>query len=799
MGWRGERRLAGDCSGTAGASSERRPRRGRRRLLLATIVAVLLGAWSAATALASPEMPEPSYANTFFAFVYDAPLGTDADYAASRSALLARASGGPFASIGFTTYYPVDLPWSADLTDPILTSPSRVVLEGILDRLENDGLVYHVAAMLGMSRFPWIYDDGKRDDRRNAQWFLDNEIVAPGVSRGQAPVAAWVTPSRYARRLRRHMEAKTRAFAAMLAELRDAHPDTLISASGDAEAELSDARVDANLPYADQIIADYSPFAILEFRDWILRTGLYGEGGPYAGQGYKRKKRKEDFAQGASALTPENLARFNATFGTAFTSWDLEYFNWSLDDPIDGDPHAIRFKKYKKRKFAVLPTAGASHIAGGFDAPRGPRDPGAKWWKLWLKFRQAMLANFARDVATWVTSTPGGAGEPALTPDRWYSHQIPADYLSGRYPGVFDPSLRLQTSASTLATAFIPPAVGSVGVTILDRFELAGFGPPGGYNRTSAFALDDIEARGFANWGIPEYSPSWPIDVAPDTDVARIAAQWHRVHGAGAHMAALTPWPHFINTANGDALGAFLAEVSDAPRASGYVPAARDLFVKQLYADLLGRIPTPNEVAAAVGAIADGSEPRPRLIADLIASQDVQETSRDVLLLYLGLLGRQPELQELDDRVAYVTGGGCTGACRQQRRRDIVEAMAATAEYQARFGGTSPTADVFVTTLYQGVLQRDPSASDVSVWTGLLANGIFTRVQVAQLFAEGAEHVALVGATISVQLTYLSTLARLPTSDELTEWSARVAGGLSTRGLAQTFLLSPEYRARFAS
>ena len=252
----------------------------------------------------------------------------------------------------------------------MLTSPSRGNLDAILTRLEGDGLVYHVAAMLGMSRFFWMYEGAKREDRRNAQWFLDNLIVPPSVAKGRSPIDAWVTPSRYARKLRRHMEAKCRAFAAMFVELRAAHPETLISASGDAEAELSEARLDPSVPFDDQIIADYSPFAVLEFRDWLLRVGLYAADGPYAGQAYRRK-RSDDFAQGVSALTPENLARFNANFGTAFTTWDLEYFNWSLADAIDGDPHAIRFTKYRKKKFAPLPTAGSTWIAGGFDAPRG--------------------------------------------------------------------------------------------------------------------------------------------------------------------------------------------------------------------------------------------------------------------------------------------------------------------------------------------------------------------------------------------------------------------------------------------
>jgi len=78
-----------------------------------------------------------------------------------------------------------------------------------------------------------------------------------------------------------------------------------------------------------------------------------------------------------------------------------------------------------------------------------------------------------------------------------------------------------------------------------------------------------------------------------------------------------------------------------------------------------------------------------------------------------------------------------------------------------------------------------------------LGAGLVTRTQVARLFTEGTEHLARTDGAASVVLTYLGTLARLPSGPEIAEWSARLAGGLSKRGLAQTFLLSAEYRARF--
>ena len=771
------------------------------RILHALLTALLVAAlsWPLAAA-ASPDLSPPSYDNTFYAFVYDAPLGSDADYAASRDALLARAVPGPYARLGFTTYYPLDLAWTADLASPLLASPATSSLEAILARLQGDGLVYHVSAMLGMSRFFWIYGDAKREDRRNAQWFSDNLALIVGSPERKIPVDAWVTPSRYARKLRRHMEAKVRAFAKTFEELRAAYPDTLISASGDAEAELSEARVVAGLPADQQIIADYNPFAILEFRDWLLRTGLYANDGPYAGQAYRKKKR-DDFGQGVTALTPENLARFNASWGTSFTSWDLEYFPWSLTDPIDGDPNAIRFDKYKKGKFEPMPESGGKHVAGGFDAPRGPLDPGKKWWKVWLKFRRQMLANFARDVSTWMT-TPGPNGEPALPPDRWYTHQIPADYLNGTQPGGLMP-LRLQTSASTLDTALLPASVGSPGLTILDRFELANHGPPGGYNRTSAYSFDAMEALGLPNWGIPEYSPSWTIDVVPDTDVAGITAQWHRAYGAGAHMAGFTPWPHWTETANGDALGAFLDEVSDAPRANSYVPAARDAFVSQLFADLLHRTPTSGELAARVAAIADGSTPRPRLVADLLASTEGRETVVALVRLYLALLGRQPTLDEFAQQAAALTapngGIACSSSCRASRRQAIVDAMAATAEFQARFGGASPTTTAFVTAAFQSILGRSPTPAELSTWQSLLDPPVqlYSRNAAARVLVENPESVGRHDGDVTVILAYAATLARMPDAAERADWVARLAGGLSKRSLAQAFLISPEYAARF--
>ena len=120
----------------------------------------------------------------------------------------------------------------------------------------------------------------------------------------------------------------------MLATLMHDYPDTLVMAAGDGEIELTDTRLDESTPYESQIIADYSPFTILEFRDWVRHTGMYGPGAQYDGQGRAASgTRYQDDVTG--------LANFNADFGTSFATWDLCYFNWALTDSVDGDPKAI--------------------------------------------------------------------------------------------------------------------------------------------------------------------------------------------------------------------------------------------------------------------------------------------------------------------------------------------------------------------------------------------------------------------------------------------------------------------------
>src|SRR5262249_52392960 len=141
-------------------------------------------------------------------------------------------------------------------------------------------------------------------------------------------------------------EAYIRELGRQIAYRMQLYPDTLVLASGDGEIEL--ASPDA--PKDNQghvLIADYSPFAVAEFRDWLRGTGMYAAGQAFAGEAY---------ANASRYTSDSSLVTFDNDFGVTFDNWALKYFDWSLSDPTSPDPGAIPANQYN---------------APGFD-PRGP-------------------------------------------------------------------------------------------------------------------------------------------------------------------------------------------------------------------------------------------------------------------------------------------------------------------------------------------------------------------------------------------------------------------------------------------
>jgi len=421
----------------------------------------------------------------------------------------------------------------------------------------------HLVLVSGLVRYISTYEKAKEEDIRNCQWYNDNKLASDTQITDPKAMNKyiWGTLSRYARKMRHNLEAKTKAALAFLKQKLDENPNIIVAISGWGEAELNYHRI-IQTQSIQEYFCDYSPFAVLEFRDWILHTGMYDDAtGEYAGQGWSGGGAKY---QGASGL-----AKFNQDFGTNFTTWDLKYYNWSLDDDYDtdptdninNDPHRIPFSQYSHGQ--MMPTSGPDYIAGGFDPPREMK-PGNKFWDLWNLFRETMVHHYVLDMAKW-------AAEAGLPANRFYSHQIPADYLFGTNPDMANLNPRYYTSASPLWTANIQPW-GSPGATIYD----IKFPPeinPNEFVRTTQYALEAM-ADMADNWAIMEYdAETYPTGLTvKESSTADILNEYLKVYRAQPHLINFFRWldtrgEHQIKGKNKEkAFRQFIARVRDKAR-----------------------------------------------------------------------------------------------------------------------------------------------------------------------------------------------------------------------------------------
>ena len=127
---------------------------------------------------------------------------------------------------------------------------------------------------------------GQAADRRNMQWYSRENMLASN----------WSTYSRYARKQSRLQEAYMREVGRRLGKRMAQYPDIVVAASGDGEVELAYSPsvqvVDQPETATDKaVLADYSPFTIAEFRDWLRQGGLYAPGQPFAGEAWEFSSR----------------------------------------------------------------------------------------------------------------------------------------------------------------------------------------------------------------------------------------------------------------------------------------------------------------------------------------------------------------------------------------------------------------------------------------------------------------------------------------------------------------------------
>ena len=525
-------------------------RSARRKVAPGVFISLLLLATADA---AGQELPKPTLANSVLVSIeHSVQDSAEVDY------IKANFQFGLYAWLSFSlTAYTVTLDWHAPLAGADAGIQAfKDQVNALVAAAKAKSVRLHIVVVSGMGRGVSAYREAKTEDIRNAQWFNDNKLCSdPQVlDPGAMDVYIWGTFSRYARKMQANLEAKARAALAFLKQRMDEEPDVLVAVSGWGETELSYHRIDHSRSLQDYF-CDFSPFAVMEFRDWLQHAGMYdGATGKYAGQGYSGGGAKYQGAAG--------LALFNADFGTAFASWDLRYYNWSLADDYDAvpedyvnpDPNLIPYASYVHG--GMMPASGPQYVAGGFDPPR-TMQPGDSFYDLWNDFRETMVRNHVHDLARWVQE----AGIPA---DRWYTHQIPADYLFGTQPSLPPASMnaRYHSSASPLWTADALPFV-STGATIYDvKF-------PTWFARTTQHIYPVISGMG-TNWAVMEFDPElYPPGMGvAESPADFILEQYLRPYSYRAHLINFWRWidapEHLIKGMNKEvALRNFVQRVRD--------------------------------------------------------------------------------------------------------------------------------------------------------------------------------------------------------------------------------------------
>ena len=102
-----------------------------------------------------------------------------------------------------------------------------------------------------------------------------------------------------------------------------------------------------------------------------------------------------------------------------------------------------------------------------------------------------------------------------------------------------------------------------------------------------------------------------------------------------------------------------------------------------------------------------------------------------------------------------------------------------------------------VTQYYNNVLQRDPSASELTSWVALIDSNAVTAEQALEAIVQSTEAQTYAAQVIRF---YQAALGRLPEPAGIDGWvDMLVAGTTTTTDLAVGFVLSPEWTARFGS
>lgn len=183
-------------------------------------------------------------------------------------------------------------------------------------------------------------------------------------------------------------------------------------------------------------------------------------------------------------------------------------------------------------------------------------------------------------------------------------------------------------------------------------------------------------------------------------------------------------------------------------------------------------------------------------------SFDTGASTTVVYRLYDAAFDRAPDVFGLADYARAIQEGRTTV-------QQILDVFAASAEFQARYGGL--TNEQFVADMYRFSLNREPDGG-AAVYINALNNGSATRAQILGIFSESQEHQNAINAivtsrglfvqdehTASVARLYDSVFNRLPDLGGLKAYRDALDNGYTLNDVAAVLVASPEFQTRFGN
>jgi glucose/arabinose dehydrogenase len=209
-------------------------------------------------------------------------------------------------------------------------------------------------------------------------------------------------------------------------------------------------------------------------------------------------------------------------------------------------------------------------------------------------------------------------------------------------------------------------------------------------------------------------------------------------------------------------------------------------FVDQAYTDVFGRPADPAGLAYWTGRI-DAGASSAALYQELVASPEFAGTVAPIVRLYLSILDRQPDLPGLRYWVERRRQGAAL--------EDIARSFLDGSEFAALSTARNDTE--IVEAVYGRVLGRRPDAAGLAYWTERIESGSLSVPRFVVAVSESLEHRQRRHAEVVVTTVFLGLLQRLPDPAGALYWTERIRDGASLTSMIAPVIAGAEYRNRF--